>query len=136
MRIRLCYFQVVRVDLMRAIRRKRPALADDLENIIYHHDNAPPRTAASTDLELALLGFRMIAHPPYSPDLAPLDFAYFPALKESLRGNRFADADELKQAVLSFNRTLSPHWFADTFVRWVNRHKKCVNHGGQYFAKL
>ncbi|MEW8548771.1 MAG: hypothetical protein AB2693_35170 [Candidatus Thiodiazotropha sp.] len=111
-------------------------MVDDLENIIYHHDNAPPHTAASTDLEIALLGFRRIAHPPYSPDLAPLDFAYFPALKEDLRGRKFVDADDLKQAILAFNRTLSPKWFADTFVRWVNRHRKCIQHQGQYFEKM
>ena len=130
------YFQVVRRDLMRAIRKKRPGMADELENVVYHHDNAPPHKAASTELELAILGFQRIAHSPYSPDLAPLDFAYFPALKDYLRGRKYADTDEVKHAILSFNRSLSPQWFKDTFTRWVRRHEKCIEHQGQYFEKL
>ena len=34
-------FQVVRHDLMHAIRKERPAMVEDIENIIYHHGNAP-----------------------------------------------------------------------------------------------
>ena len=128
--------QVVRRDLMRAIRKKRPGMADELENVVYHHDNAPPHKAASTELELAILGFQRIAHSPYSPDLAPLDFAYFPALNDYLRGRKYADTDEVKHAILSFNRSLSPQWFKDTFTRWVRRHEKCIEHQGQYFEKL
>ena len=58
---------------MKALRKKRPTMVQDLENIVYHNANAPSHTAASTELELALLGFQRISHPPYSPDLAPLD---------------------------------------------------------------
>ena len=81
-------FQVVPRDLMHAIRKKRPAMAEDTENIIYHHDNAPAHSASQTNLELSLLDFQRLCHSPYSPDLAPLDFAYFPALKSNLRGGR------------------------------------------------
>ena len=51
-------FQVVRRHLMHAIRKKkRPAMAEDTENIIYHHDNAPAHSASQTNLELFLFGF-------------------------------------------------------------------------------
>nr|XP_034307818.1 histone-lysine N-methyltransferase SETMAR-like [Crassostrea gigas] len=60
-------------------------------------DNAPSHTAEQTKLELDLLGFSRISHPPYSPDLAPMDFALFPYLKAELRGQRFSDLEELKQ---------------------------------------
>ena len=120
---------------MKALRKKRPAMAEDLENLIYHHDNAPSHTAASTDLELALLGFQRISHPPYSPDLAPLEFAYFPALKEHLRGRRFEDKDDIMSAVLSYNRSLSQNWFSGVFTKWVKRQKKCIEHHGRYFEK-
>lgn len=80
------YSKVVRRDLMHALRKKRPILAANKENIIYHQDNAPSHTAEQTKLELDLLGFSRISHPPYSPDLAPMDFALFPYLKAELRG--------------------------------------------------
>ena len=37
-----------------------------------------------------------IQHAPYSLDLAPFDFAFFPHLKSELHGKRFSDLDELR----------------------------------------
>jgi hypothetical protein len=34
----------------------------------------------------------IVPHPPYSPDLAPCDFALFPKLKMKLKGRRFQTA--------------------------------------------
>ena len=34
-----------------------------------------------------------IKHAPYSLDLAPFDFAFFPQLKSNLHVNRFSDSD-------------------------------------------
>ena len=38
-------------------------------------------------------------HPPYSPDLASSDFFLFPKMKEHLTGKRFANDEDLKNAV-------------------------------------
>lgn len=93
----------------------------------HNHTAAQPHShlAASTDLELVLLGFMRSAHPPYFPDLAPIDFAYFHALEE-LRG-RFADVERRKLAVPSFYLTLSSQWFVNTFSQLLNRHRKCIS---------
>jgi histone-lysine N-methyltransferase SETMAR len=45
------------------------------------------------------LGFELLQHPPYSPDLAPSDYHIFGPLKEALRGRGFASDEELKEAV-------------------------------------
>ena len=37
-----------------------------------------------------------IKHVPYSLDLAPYDFGFFPQLKSDLHGKRFSDLDELR----------------------------------------
>ena len=116
--------------------KKRPTMVEALENIVYHHDNAPSHTDASTDLALSLLGFQRISHPPYSRDFAPLDFAYFPALKEHLRGRRFEAKDDIMNAVLSLNRSISQKWFSDVFISWVKRREKYIEHHGRYFGKV
>ena len=36
-----------------------------------------------------------IQHAPYSLDLVPFDFAFFPQLKSDLHGKRFSNLDEL-----------------------------------------
>ena len=56
---------------MHALRKKRPHVA--AEDIIFHQDNAPAHRAASTELELDVLGFERLIHPPYLPDLTKMD---------------------------------------------------------------
>ena len=41
------------------------------------------------------MGIKTVAHPPYSPDLAPRDFWLFPQLK----GCRYVTIEEMKEAV-------------------------------------
>lgn len=120
---------------MHALRKKRPALAQKKENIIYNHDNAPSHTADQTKLEFDLLGFDRISHPPYSPDLAPMDFPLFSYLKAELRGQRFSDLDELMKESLRILAGLDQTWFKNVFDKWIDRHRKCIEHKGEYFEK-
>lgn len=93
------------------------------------------RTASVTSLELDVLGFNRIAHPPYSPDLAPMDFSVFPAIKSELRGIRFEDLVELRSRVMSIIATFKSDWYRYVFAKWVTRHEKCVRCEGRYFEK-
>ena len=43
----------------------------------------------------------IFVHPPYSPDLAPSDFFLFPKIKKHLAGKRFANDEDLKDAVVT-----------------------------------
>jgi len=83
----LSIFPVIRRDLTTALRRKRSGM--EIEEIIYHHDNAPSHRTADTLETIDFLGMERPEHAPYSPDLAPMDFALFPRLKSELRGKRF-----------------------------------------------
>jgi hypothetical protein len=40
--------------------------------------------ALVTQKKLAYLGFQCLDHPPYSPDLAPLNYHLFPGLKKTI----------------------------------------------------
>lgn len=120
------FWKVLRGNLIHAIRKKRPELYRRLDSIIFHQDNAPAHTAVQTQLEIELLGFEWLQHPPYSPNLAPMDFAVFPKLKSALRGIKFNDFGELKQATLNAVRSLDTDWCQSVFDKWVAHHKKCV----------
>jgi hypothetical protein len=41
----------------------------------------------------------IIPHPPYSPDLAPSDFALFPKLKMKLNGRRFETVSDIQRVL-------------------------------------
>jgi len=119
--------KVIRRELINAIRKKRPEMLANLENIYLHQDNAPAHTAFATSLELwNVIGFNRIAHPPYSPDLAPIDFSVFPAKKSELRGIRFEDLVELRSRVMSIIATFKSDWYRNVFAKLVTRHEKCV----------
>jgi hypothetical protein len=48
----------------------------------------------------------VLAHPPYSPDLAPCDYWLFSCVKEHIRGKWFDSEDDINTAVIaSFART-------------------------------
>ena len=70
--------------------------------ILLPHDNARPQTARATIDALETLKFEVHSHPPYSPDLAPSDFHFFPHLKRDLKGTHLTSDDEVKQAVSSW----------------------------------
>ena len=66
------------------IDEKRPGM---LQTAIIHPDNAPSHRAAQTTETTKRLGFELLDHPPYSPELAPCDFFFlFPLIKSVLRG--------------------------------------------------
>ena len=46
---------------------------------------------------LLKLKFEVMAHPPYSPDLAPSDYRLFGPLKEALRICQFTSDQEVKE---------------------------------------
>lgn len=114
--------------------RKRPGI--DMDRVILHQDNAPPHTAAVTQSEIGILGFETVDHPPYSPDLAPMDFRVFPVLKTDLKGRRFDTFTDLSYAAQNKIADLDSQWYKDMFAQWIQRHKRCVECGGDYFEKL
>ena len=66
--------------------------------VLYYHDNVPSHTslkAMAQLLKLDQLRFELVAHPPYSPDLAPSDYYLFPNLKRWLQGKRFTSNEEV-----------------------------------------
>ena len=67
--------------------------------ILLQHDNATPHTSQKTKAVINKIGFELMPHPPYSPDLAPSDYWLFEEMRRPLRGKRFSNFDELQTAV-------------------------------------
>jgi len=49
---------------------------------LFLHDHVPAHQALATQKKLAHLGFQCLAHPLYTPDLAPSDYKLFPGPKK------------------------------------------------------
>ena len=72
------------------------------DRIYYLHDNARPHVAKSTREKLLKLGWIPVAHPPYSPDLAPLDSHLFRCLCNHLREKSSTDENDVKIDLINF----------------------------------
>jgi transposase len=74
--------------------KKRPELWRN-HNSLLHHENAP----AHTSLKKFVTNNNMVIvpRPPYSPDLAPCDFALFPKFKMKLKGRRFVTVSDIQR---------------------------------------
>jgi histone-lysine N-methyltransferase SETMAR len=79
--------------------KKRFKRVRNENHAILQHDNATPHTSARTREATERLGFSLLPHPPYSPNLALNDFHLFPKLKEHLWGQHFGSDEEVKSAV-------------------------------------
>jgi [histone H3]-lysine36 N-dimethyltransferase SETMAR len=112
------------------IRQKRPGL--EKKKIIFHQDNAPVHKCSKALVKLKELHYRLLEHPPYSPDLAPSDFHLFPNLKKFLRGKRFSNNDEVIATVNEYFEGLPENHFRDGINKLENRWNRCIELFGEY----
>ena len=72
------------------------------KGVIFHQDNARPHTSLVTRKKLLELGWEVMPHPPYSPDLAPSDYHLFRSLQNHLNGKTFDSNDAVKNELIQF----------------------------------
>jgi transposase len=99
------------------------------------HDNARTHTAPATIEALETLKIEVTSNPPYSPDLAPSDFHFFPRLKRDLKGTHITSDDEVKHAVTSWIKQRIPEFFFDGMRKLVLCWEKCIERQGDYVEK-
>ncbi len=128
------YCQTLRT-LKERLRKKRPQLwtrpnPQSSRPFLLHNDNAPSHTSVPTLALIGESGIDMLAHPPYSPDMAPSDYFLFPRLKAMFRGFRHETVEDMQEAVKQVLREIPEEDFASAIdslpVRWM----KCVAAGG------
>ena len=73
-------------QLKAALDEKRPELVNR-KRVIFHQDNARPHVSLMTMQKLLQLGWEVLIHLRYSPDVASSDFHLFWSLQNSLNGN-------------------------------------------------
>ena len=80
-------------------------------------------------------GFKLIEHPPYSPDLAPSDFHLFPKLKTAISGTHFQSDDDVIQAVDDFLNYQEKYFFKCGIEALKHRWQMCIDKEGDYVEK-
>ncbi|UYV74030.1 hypothetical protein LAZ67_11001881 [Cordylochernes scorpioides] len=94
------YCDILVNKLKPGIRNKRRGKLN--EGVFFLHDNARPHTSCKTVSTIIKLGFEVLEHPAYSPDLAPSDYFLFGLLKIELKGKRFDSDEDVQKVVQDF----------------------------------
>jgi histone-lysine N-methyltransferase SETMAR len=124
------YYCTLLTTVHEKIRRKRPGKRS--KGILFLHDNARPHTAHRTRSHLKSLKWMVLEHPPYSPDLAPSDYALFGKIKKPLRGIRYRCREELIGAAKKSLKETTPEFCNIAIRKLEGRLQKCVAGGGNY----
>ncbi|XP_016795815.1 histone-lysine N-methyltransferase SETMAR isoform X3 [Pan paniscus] len=100
---------------------------------ILLHDNARPHVAQPTLQKLNELGYEVLPHPPYSPDLLPTNYHVFKHLNNFLQGKRFHNQQDAENAFREFVESQSTDFYTTGINQLISRWQKCVDCNGSYF---
>jgi [histone H3]-lysine36 N-dimethyltransferase SETMAR len=127
------YYANLLQQLSDKIKEKRPHLAK--KKVLFHQDNAPAHKSAIAMAKIHELGFELVPHSAYSPDLAPSDYHLFPNLKKWLGGKRFSTNSEVIAAVNGYFEDLDTSTYNAGIANLEYRWNKCVERAGDYIEK-
>jgi histone-lysine N-methyltransferase SETMAR len=102
-------------------------------NWLLLHDNAPAHRSVLVQEELAKQQVTILPHPPYSLDLTPCDFFFFPCLKEKLSGHQFQSAKEIVTATREAIWDLPANIFQQCFQELYQCWQTCIVANSDYF---
>ncbi|RLU18396.1 hypothetical protein DMN91_008753 [Ooceraea biroi] len=81
------------------------------------------------------LRFQLVPHPPYSPDLAPSDYYFFPNMKKWLAGRKFYSNEEVIAKTNAYFAELDLSYYSEGINKLEQRWTKCISLKGDYVEK-
>lgn len=124
------YYIDLLVRLKEEIAKKRPHM--QRKKILFHQDNAPCHKSMKTMAKLNELGFHLLPHPPYSPDLAPSDYWLFADLKKMLQGKRFGSNEEVIAETEAYFEAKDNFFYKHGIEKLEKRWNDCITLKGDY----
>ena len=98
--------------------------------MILQHDNAQDHTAKVTKAAILELGWEILVHPPYSPDLAPSDFHLFSSLSYQISGVTSKNDENLKNWLDNYFASRKEDFWQNGFNNLVKRWEEVVKNCG------
>lgn len=121
------------LNLNQAISSKRPQYGQRHDKIILQHDNARPHVAIGVKETLKRLGWEILPHPPYSPDIAPSDFHLFRSMQHSLAEQTFNSYKDIENWIDQWIASKNQEFFYRGIHSLPERWSKVVAVNGNYF---
>uniref|UniRef100_A0A7I5EEK2 HTH_48 domain-containing protein n=1 Tax=Haemonchus contortus TaxID=6289 RepID=A0A7I5EEK2_HAECO len=118
--------QLSRVD--QALRRQ----GVETTSTKFLHDNARPHVAKTTLEKIDELGWEVLPHPPYSPDLAPSDYHLFRSMQHSLAERKFKNREEVQLWVSNYFDSQPTEFFRRGIYSLRTRWQQVIDSNGEY----
>ena len=99
---------------------------------IFHQDTARLHVSLMTRQKLLQLGWEVLIHPPYSPDIAPSDFHLFRSLQNSLNGKSFNSLEDCRRHLDQFFAQKDKKFWEDGIMKLPEKWQKVVEQNGEY----
>ena len=81
------------------------------------------------------LGWELLPHAPYSPDLAPSDYHLFRLMKHTLSEESFKDVAAVEKWVRSYFRSKPREFFADGIRALKEKWRTVIDNNGEYILE-
>ena len=120
-------------SLSQALDIKRPNGGNSKRKVILLHDNARPHVAKVIKETIENLGWEVLSHPVYSPDLAPSDYHLFRSMAHFFRDKIFFDIESIKKEVAQYFGFKSLSFYEKGIKSLLKRWEKVIASDGNYF---
>lgn len=118
-------------QLERLCQNIKPSLINR-KGVILQHDNARPHTARLTRDKIQKLGWEVLPHPPYSPDISPSDYYLFRSLQNYLNGKEFQNKEAIKIGISAFFDSKKQEFYRKGIEALAQRWAQVVQSDGEY----
>lgn len=95
--------------------------------------NDPSHTTKLVKATTEKLGWEVLAHPPYSPDLAPSDYHLFSSMAHALAEQHFKSYEDVEKWLSEWFASKQEKFFWYGIHNLPERWGKCITSNGNYF---
>lgn len=100
---------------------------------VPHDLNAPSHTAAAVKVTIEQLGWEILPHAAYSPDLAPSDYHLFASMGHALAKQRFTSYENLQKWLGDWFGSKDTKFYRQGVHKLPERWAQCIASEGRYF---
>lgn len=113
------------------IMKKRPRLAE--KKVLFHQDNSLAHKTVDAMTKLGELGYELLPHPPYSPDLTPGEFYLLLKFERWLHGKELqSDEEDVESEIDAYFDDFDESYYLVAVKMLEKRWMKCIELKGEY----
>ncbi|GFY24200.1 histone-lysine N-methyltransferase SETMAR [Trichonephila clavipes] len=121
------------------VRKRSWSKCDDVARTVAKPgltDNARTHTSVATRHNLWELGWEVLMHPPYSPDLAPSDYHLFLALQNFLSDKKLGSREDCENRLLDVFANKSQDFYERGIMKPPLKWQQIIQQNGVYLTQI